>query len=385
MARDFSIDIHSDDIKTPVFIVFKQALQENLHILKKVQDEAGCKILLALKGFAMWSLFPQISEVLHGICASSPHEARLGREEFKREVHSYAAAFSESHLKELLEYSDHIIFNSFSQWEQHQLVIQPYKEKIEFGIRINPEHSEVDIPVYDPCGEKSRLGVTEKNFKDKPLDGIDGLHFHVLCEDNSLALERTLKQVEEKFGSHLNSMKWINFGGGHHITREDYDVDHLCNLIINFKERYNLEVYLEPGEAIALHTGILMSSVLDIIHNETDIAILDTSAAAHMPDVIEMPYRPEVLNGFTPDTYEHNYKLGGLSCLAGDVIGDYSFKEPLKVGDKISFLDMAHYTMVKTNTFNGIQLPSIAVYDEETKELTIVKEFGYENFKNRLS
>ena len=372
------------DIPTPCYIIDEKKLEQNLKILDSVQKRTGCKILLALKAFAMFSLFPLIRQYLCGVSASSPDEARLGFEEFGKEVHLCAPAYSESEFEALLSYSDHIVFNSFSQWEFFKTRIFNINKKVLCGIRVNPEHSEVKTPVYDPSGPFSRLGVTRETFVGSELDGISGLHFHTLCEMNADSLERTLIVFEEKFGMFLDGMEWVNFGGGHHITRDDFNIDLFCDLINRFKHRYSMEVYLEPGEAIALNTGVLVSSVLDIIHNEMDIAILDTSAATHMPDVLEMPYRPEIIGAGRPGEYPYTYRLGGRTCLAGDLLGDYSFKKPLTVGSKLIFQDMAHYTMVKNNTFNGMRLPTIAVQDK-SGDIQIIRKFGYEDYRNRLS
>ena len=374
-----------DRVETPCFVVDEGLLRRNLEILKSVKDRTGCRILLALKGFAMWSMFPLVGRYLDGICASSPHEARLGREEFRREVHSFAAAYSLEHFRDLLGLSDHIVFNSFSQARRFMPVARQAGSNVRFGMRVNPEHSEAPAAMYDPCGQFSRLGVRYEQFAGQDLDGITGLHFHTLCEQNSDALERTLVAFEQKFSDIIPRMDWINFGGGHHITRPDYDIDLLCKLVMDFKKRYDVAVYLEPGEAIALNTGYLVSTVLDIVHNGMDIAIMDTSAAAHMPDVLEMPYRPNVAGAALPREKKHTYRLAGLSCLAGDVIGDYSFDKPLVPGDRLVFLDMAHYTMVKTNTFNGIGLPSIAIYHPDRDAVTMIKKFGYRDFRERLS
>ncbi len=371
-------------IETPCYVVDQAALERNLRVLDSVQKRTGCKIIMALKSFAMFSVFPLVRQTLRGVAASSLDEARLGFEEFGGEVHVFSPAYKESEFKELLNYSDHLVFNSFSQWNRFKFQVLDHPKDIRCGIRVNPEHSEVKVPIYDPCGPFSRLGVTRANFREEDLDGISGLHFHTLCELNSASLKRTLAAFEEKFGPFLDGMQWVNFGGGHHITRKDYDVDLLCDVIDDFKNRYPLEVYLEPGEAVALNTGVLIATVLDIIHNEMDIAILDTSAAAHMPDVLEMPYRPEIEGAGKPGEYPHMFRLGGLTCLAGDVIGDYSFPEPLKIGSRLVFLDMAHYTMVKNNTFNGVRLPSIAVMDDR-EEIRVVRKFGYEDYRNRLS
>ncbi len=356
-------------------------MENNLKILESVKKRTGCKILLALKAFASYLTFPLIKRYLDGVCASSPHEARLGFEEFGGEIQTLAAAFSESDFKEIVKYSTKIIFNSFSQLDKFKGNLKG--SGIRLGMRINPEYSEIEVDLYNPCAKNSRLGVTSKNFKGKDLNGITGLHFHAMCEQNSDVLERILAVVEDKFGKYVKQMEWMNFGGGHHITRDDYDVDKLCDLINAFKEKYGVQIFLEPGEAVVLNAGVLVSSVLDIVHNEMDIAILDTSAEAHMPDVLAMPYKPKIVGAKEPGEYKHEYRLGGLTCLAGDVIGDYSFSEPLKVGSKLIFLDMAHYTIVKNTTFNGISLPSIAIY-KKNGQLEIIREFGYDSYKKRL-
>jgi carboxynorspermidine decarboxylase len=370
--------------KTPCYIVDESLLKKNLEILSLVRKRSGAGIILALKGFAMFSTFPLIKKYLDGVSASSLNEARLGCEEFGKEVHVCAPAYREDEFEELLKYADHIVFNSVPQWNRfkEQLKEDP---KVKAGLRINPEHSEVKVPIYDPCSPGSRLGITLREFAMADLDGITGLHFHTLCELNSDSLERTLEAFESKFANVIGKMEWVNFGGGHHITRPDYDVDRLCGVIKRFREKYPVEVYLEPGEAVALNTGYLVSSVLDVMRNEINIAILDTSAAAHMPDVLEMPYRPEIQGAGKPGEFEYTYRLGGMSCLAGDIIGDYSFKEPLKPGDRLVFMDMAHYTMVKNNTFNGVALPSIGIYYPEKDEVRIVRKFDYSDFRNRLS
>jgi len=371
-------------LETPVYVVDEGALERNLAVLSSVQERTGCKIILALKGFAMFSLFPQIRRHLHGIAASSLDEARLGREEFGREVHVFSPGYRDSEFEEILNYADHLVFNSFSQWDRFKPAAASARRRVRFGMRVNPEHSEVKVPLYDPCGPGSRLGVTRGNFRGGHLDGLSGLHFHNLCELNADSLVRTLAAFEEKFGIFLGRMEWVNFGGGHHITRPDYDLDLLCRTVADFKQRRNLEVYLEPGEAVALNTGVLAARVVDIVHNRMEIAILDTSAAAHMPDVLEMPYRPRVIGAGEPGEHPYTYRLGGLTCLAGDVIGDYSFPVPLQVGSPVVFLDMAHYTMVKNNTFNGVRLPSIAVRRTDGT-IRVVRRFGYEDYRNRLS
>jgi carboxynorspermidine decarboxylase len=368
---------------SPAYVVDLGRLRHNLAILDEVQRRSGAKILMALKAFAMWSVFPLIRETLHGVCASSPWEARLGREEFGREVHSFSAAFKESDVVELLEISNHLVFNSFNQMERFRPLWE--RSGVSIGLRVNPEHSEGHTAIYDPCAPCSRLGIPRKEFEGRYLGGVEGLHFHTLCEQLFEPLARTAAVFEEKFGDFLPGMKWLNLGGGHHITREGYDIDGLVELIRHFQGKYGLEVYLEPGEAIAIGTGILVGEVLDVVHNGMDIAILDVSATCHMPDVLEMPYRPGLHGGFDPGEKPHTYRLGGPSCLAGDIIGDWSFEQPLKAGDRLAFEDMSHYTMVKTTTFNGIQHPAICTYEPETGELQVVRSFGYEDFRSRLS
>ena len=385
MDRNNPLGLDLDRVSTPCFVVDVRALKRNLAVLQDVQDRTGCRILLALKGFAMFHVFPLLRQTLRGVCASSPHEARLGREEFKREVHAFAAAYSEAHMRSLVRYSDVIVFNSFTQWQRFKSMVQNAPAPIRCGIRVNPEHSEGKVPLYDPCAVGSRLGVRREQFESRDLTGISGLHFHTLCEHNADALARTLVVFEEKFDTFLPAMEWVNFGGGHHITRADYDVDLLCRLIREFTARHSLRVYLEPGEAVALNAGILVATVLDVVQNDMPIAILDVSVPTHMPDVLEMPYRPEVAGAGKPGEKAYTYRLAGLSCLAGDVAGEYSFDCPLGVGQKLAFLDMAHYSMVKTTTFNGVALPSIALYDSETDSYEVVREFGYEDYRSRLS
>jgi len=394
--------VNSLDIATlpsPCFVIDECAVERNLAVLDRVQRDSGAKVLLALKGFALWRLFPLIREHLAGVCASGRYEARLGREEFGREVHVYAPAFGDDEFAEILTLADHLSFNSFSQWRRHRERAAAARPAPSCGLRINPEHREVETALYDPCAPQSRLGITLAEFEkhaNEPgaLDGIDGLHMHTLCELNSDALERTLAVAEDKFGKYLRGLKWFNCGGGHHISRADYDVERLIRVVSAFRERYGFaEVYLEPGEAIALNAGVLVATVLDLIRNEVDIAILDTSATAHMPDVLEMPYRPEVialpdighdLAAGRPGEKPHTYRLGGLTCLAGDSVGDYSFDRPLHVGDKLIFADMAHYSMVKTTMFNGIPHPAIVLHRSDTGKTNIVRQFGYEDYRDRL-
>lgn len=380
-----SVDFDLTGLPTPCYVVDERLLRRNLEILDLVQKRTGCKILLALKGFSMYAVFPLVGQYLAGITASSLFEARLGHEEMGKEVHIYAPAYVESEFDEILTHVDHMVFNSFDQWARYkERVKRVTGRKIECGIRINPEYSEIETPLYNPCHTHSRLGVTLANFRPDELDGIDGLHFHTLCEQNADALAHTIPYIDEKFGATIKNMKWLNMGGGHHITRPDYDIESLIRSIRHFQETYGVDVYLEPGEAIALNTGFLVSEVLDIVNNGMEIALLDTSAACHMPDVIEMPYRPQIIGAGQPGEYDHTYRLGGLTCLAGDIIGDYSFREPLKPGDRLVFTDMAHYTMVKNNMFNGVNLPSIALFSEE-RGMQVLRRFGYEDYKTRLS
>ncbi len=372
----------TNSCSTPAFIVDEDLIRKNCEILASVKERTDCKILLALKGFACWPLFPLIREYLDGVCASSPWEARLGREEFGKEVHAFAAAYSKADFDELLTLCDEIDFNSFHQFRTFQAL---ETGKVKLGLRINPVCSTQDPAhaIYDPCAPHSRLGIRRKDFDGQDLTGISGLHFHTLCEQNADDLETTLKAVEEQFGDILPQMQWVNFGGGHHVTRGDYDIDLLVKLINDFKAKYGVQVILEPGEAVALNAGVLVASVLDIIDNDGAIAILDVSCTCHMPDVLEMPYRPQIEGAGLPGEKAFTCKLAGLSCLAGDVIGNYSFDEPLKPGDVLVFGDMAHYSMVKTTFFNGIQHPDICV--KRGDKIEVVREFGYADYKGRLA
>ncbi|MGG0667321.1 carboxynorspermidine decarboxylase [Lederbergia citrisecunda] len=371
-------------VPSPSYVVDEGLLIKNLELLKSVIDRTGCKILLAQKGFSMFSVYPLIGQYLNGVTSSGLLEAKLGFEEMGKEVHTYSPAYTEADFDEILSYSDHLVFNSFDQWRRFRDKVKNYPKSIECGIRINPEYSEIEVDMYNPCFTFSRFGVTLENFEPDELEGISGLHFHTMCEQNSDTLARTIQVVDEKFGKYLKDMKWINFGGGHHITRPDYDIETLIESILFMKEKYGLDVYLEPGEAIALNTGFLVTTVLDTMHNGMPIAILDTSASCHMPDVLEMPYRPEIVGAGMPNEKAITYRFGGPTCLAGDVIGDYSFDQPLTAGDKLVFCDMAHYSMVKNNTFNGMELPAI-VLNTVADGPKVIKEFGYEDFKERLS
>ncbi|WP_432823236.1 carboxynorspermidine decarboxylase [Trichloromonas sp.] len=386
MDKQCALKTDLSGVKTPAFVVFEEALEHNLAILQTVMERTGARILLAMKSFSMFHSFPLLSRTLKGTCASGPHEAMLGREYFPGEVHAFAAGFSEEDIRETATVCDHLVFNSVSQWRRFGALASALNPKLEFGLRCNPEHRETEVEIYDPCGAGSRLGIVEEEFDPAALGGISGLHFHTLCQKGSDALERTLAAFEEKFGRFLPQMRWVNFGGGHHITRKDYDVERLVRLINDFRKRYpHLTVYLEPGEAVALNAGVLVASVLDVTRNHRVAnAILDTSATCHMPDVLEMPYRPEVIGAGEAEEKAHTYQLGGLSCLAGDVIGRYSFDQPLEYGDRLVFLDMAIYSMVKTNTFNGVKLPTI-YYARKDGAVELVKRFGYGDFKGRLS
>ena len=378
------MDIDISTLPTPSYLVDQQLLIKNLELLSSVKERTGCKILLAQKAFSMFSVYPLIAKYLDGVTSSGVMEARLGYEEMGKEVHTYAPAFADHEMDDVIRYSDHIVFNSFHQWNKFKDKVKNSGKQIECGLRLNPKYSEIDTDIYNPCFTGSRLGITPEQFQPDQLDGIDGLHFHTMCEQNSDTLERTLKVVDDTFGSYIKQMKWLNFGGGHHITRSDYDIETLIRCIQFAQDTYGVQVYLEPGEAVALNTGYLVSTVLDTIENGMHLAILDTSAACHMPDVLEMPYRPHIIGAGLPNEKMYTYRLGGPTCLAGDIIGDYSFDAPLKEGDKLIFGDMAHYTMVKNNTFNGMNLPSIALYSQENG-LQIIKQFGYEDFKSRLS
>lgn len=389
MKTEHPVNFDPGLVKTPAFVVDEGLLERNLDILADIKRRTGCRILLALKCFAMHSVFPQLRRVLDGTCASSPHEARLGREEFGGEVHTFAAAYSEEDVRDLAATTDHLVFNSFRQFDRFRAPAKARAEslgrRLRFGLRINPEHSEGAVAIYDPCAPGSRLGIRRRDFREQGLELISGLHWHNLCEQNADCLERTIGAVERSFGPFLARMDYINFGGGHHITRADYDRDLLVRLVNDFQQRWGVQVYLEPGEAVALNCGFLVTTVLDIVRADGDIAIIDASVPAHMPDVLEMPYRPHIIGSGQPGEKSYTCRIGGLSCLAGDVAGDYSFDRPLQIGQRLLFTDMAIYTMVKTTTFNGVQLPAIIRCGAGNGELRVVRTFAYEDFKTRLS
>lgn len=375
-----------NELPTPCYVIQEEQLRQNLEILKGVMDRTGCKILLAQKAFSMYEVYPLIAQYLSGTTASGLYEARLGAEEmgipFGKETHIFSPAYKEEEFDEILTYCDHIVFNSFEQLERFGKRAAEAGKSV--GLRINPQYSTQEgHEIYDPCATGSRLGVTIEKFRPELLEYVDGLHFHALCEQDAQPLHDTLKEVERQFGEWLPKMKWLNFGGGHHITREGYDIALLERCICDMKEKYDLEIFLEPGEAVALNAGVLLTKVEEIVENSIQIAILDTSAACHMPDVLEMPYRPPLQDGYEAEEKAYTYRLAGPTCLAGDVIGDYSFAEPLKRGDTLTFEDMAIYTMVKNNTFNGMRLPAIVLEDKDG-ECRVVRQFVYEDFKMRL-
>lgn len=376
-----------DQLPTPCYVIDEKKLKENLEILGDVREKAGCKILLAQKAFSCFYEYPLIGQYLDGTTASGLYEARLGKEEMGKENHVFAPAYKDADIKELGEICDHIIFNSFAQLRRHKDAVSGKS----LGLRINPECStQGEHAIYDPCAPGSRLGVTKEVFdceiaaEPELFEALDGLHFHTLCEQNADDLAKTLEAVEEKFGPWLSKIKWLNMGGGHHITRDDYDRELLIKCIRHIRDTYGVEVYLEPGEAIALNAGYLVTEVMDIVENGLSVLILDASAACHMPDVLEMPYRPPLKDSGVSGEKELTYRLSSCTCLAGDVIGDYSFDKQIQVGDKLYFQDMAIYSMVKNNTFNGIPLPGIAVMKEDG-DCEMIRTFGYEDFKGRLA
>jgi carboxynorspermidine decarboxylase len=375
-------------VPSPCHVLHRGLLEQNLRILRSVMDRSGAKIILALKGFAQFSEAKLISKYLVGTTASGIHEALLGREEFCGEVHAYSPAFKDEEFADLLRVADHVSFNSTTQWKRHKAAALASGRKLSFGLRVNPEHAEVDVELYNPCAAGSRLGALRSEIKSAAdLDGLEGLHFHTMCQQGSDVLERTVAAFEAKFGEFIPQMKWVNFGGGHHITREGYDLDRLVRIITGFRQRWgqHIQVYLEPGEAIGIGTGVLVGTVLDLVHNGMDIAIIDISATNHMPDTLEMPYRADIMDADLPGKLPHTYRLGSVTCLAGDVIGDYSFPSPLKIGQRLVFMDMSHYTFVKNTTFNGVPLPAIASFDPASGQTQVVRRFGYADYKNRLS
>ncbi|MBR1693180.1 MAG: carboxynorspermidine decarboxylase [Lachnospiraceae bacterium] len=375
--------MRQEEMRTPFFLIDEKRLVQNLEILKKVQDDTGCRILLAQKAFSAFACYPLMRNYLAGTTASGLYEARLGKEEFGGETHVYSPAYREDEFDEILKVADDVVFNSPAQLRKYGHRTKAAGKSV--GLRVNPECSTQDgHAIYDPCSPGSRLGVTVSEFDESLVPMLDGLHFHTLCEQNADALEVTAKAFEQRFGTYLGAMKWLNLGGGHHITREDYDIERLEQIIRHFRDTYDVQVYLEPGEAVVLNAGYLISGVLEVVHNGIDIAILDTSAACHMPDVLEMPYRPPVRGSGIAAEKQFTYRLAGPTCLAGDVIGDYSFDSPLSEGDRVVFEDMALYTMVKTNTFNGMKLPDIAIL-QRNGEIRRIRTFGYEDFKGRLS
>jgi len=372
-----------NNLPTPCYVIDEGKLIKNLEILNGVQERTGCKILLAQIAFSAFSVYPLIGKYLSGTACSGLYEAKLGFEEMGKENHVFSAAYREDEIDEIISYCGHIIFNSFTQLEKYRDKVLAAGKKI--GLRVNPQHSTQEgHEIYDPCSPKSRLGITFENFDENNLRGVSGLHFHTLCEQNSDDLETTLEVVLEKFGKYLKNMEWINFGGGHHITRDDYDIERLERCIKRVQNEYGLEVYLEPGEAVALNAGYLVTKVLDITRNDMPIAILNTSAACHMPDVLEMPYRPPLRNSGEAGEKAFTYRLGSQTCLSGDMIGEYSFDKPLNVDDTLIFEDMSIYSMVKNNTFNGMPLPAIMLLKADG-EVQLIKKFGYEDFKGRLS
>lgn len=369
-------------VPSPCFVIDRAAVERNLQVLADVQARSGAKVLAALKAFSFPALGSLTAQYLSGTCSSGVHEALLAHHHYPGEVHVFSAAFKDADIEQLLPIADHFVFNSPAQMRRFRAQCQA--ANIPFGLRVNPEHSEGAVELYDPCAPCSRLGTPAAQLQDQDLQGISGLHFHTLCEQGFEPLARTLDAFEARFGHLLADLTWVNFGGGHHITAPGYDIEGLIERIRAFSERYQVQVYLEPGEAIAIRSGVLVAEVLDLPHNGMDLAILDTSATCHMPDTLEMPYRAEIHQAGEPGEKAHSYRLGGQTCLAGDVIGDYSFDEPLQLGQRLMFDDMAHYTLVKTNTFNGIPLPSLALWDSRTDELKVVREFGYQDFASRL-
>ena len=385
IVQDFP-PLFTDRVETPCYLISEDVVRRNCELLATIEKRTGAKVLLALKAFALPALFPLISSYLSGVCASGPIEAQLGFQESKGEVHTYAPAFTSSQMERVIQFSDHIVFNSTSQYLTHLAAIKKSSRKIAIGLRVNPGHSEVEVDLYNPCLPGSRFGIQQQSLEGFDLTEISGLHFHALCEQGADVLVRVLESFEKHFGTYLSKMKWVNFGGGHHITRGDYDVDLLCSTINTFRARHNnIEVYLEPGEAVVLNAGVFVTTVIDIIEKPVRIAILDSSAETHMPDVLAMPYRPQIVGAALPGELPHTYNLGCISCLAGDSIGDYSFDRPLKIGDRLVLTDMALYSFVKNTSFNGVELPSIYTCTHTQAEPQLIRSFGYQDYKNRIS
>lgn len=372
-------------VPSPCYVLDEQLLRNNLALIKSVKERAGVNIIMAFKAFSLWPAFPIVREYIPYSTASSIHEARLAWEEMGSLAHTYSPAYTEAEFPAILQYSSHITFNSFSQFERFLPLAKAADRKVSLGIRINPEYSEVETDLYNPCAPGSRMGVIADQMPERLPEDIEGIHFHTLCESTSYNLEATLKAIEEKFAPYLQQAKWLNMGGGHLMTRKDYDVDHLVEVLRRFKEKWQLELILEPGSAFAWETGILVSEVVDVVENHgISTAILNVSFTAHMPDCLEMPYKPRIRGAHhEPVKGKPTYRMGGNSCLSGDFIGYWSFDAPLKPGDKIVFEDMMHYTLVKTTMFNGVPHPAIALWNE-AEGLKVVREFGYEDYKNRM-
>ncbi|MEM8524149.1 MAG: carboxynorspermidine decarboxylase [Bacteroidota bacterium] len=373
------------DAPSPAFVLEEQLLLNNLKLLQAVQKQADVQIILALKAYALWETFPLIGQYLSGATASSLNEARLIYEEMGRKAHTYAVAYEAADFEEIMQYSSHLTFNSVQQYKQFRAQIDTASSSVSCGIRVNPEYSKVETELYNPAAKGSRLGVTEVAFENGLPEGIEGLHFHTLCESDSYELEKTLTALEEKFGRYLPQLKWLNMGGGHLMTRKDYDLPHLISLLKDFKNRYpNLQIILEPGSAIAWQTGVLVTTVLDIVENrDIKTAIINVSFTAHMPDTLEMPYRPTIRGASEVQNGKFNYRIGGVSCLAGDYMSEYSFEKELQIGDRLIFDDMIHYTMVKTTFFNGVKHPDICLLRSDGTIETL-RTFGYSDFKARL-
>jgi carboxynorspermidine decarboxylase len=379
MAIDYS------KLPSPCYVIDEDRFRTNLSLIKHVSDMSGAEIILAFKGFAMWGVFPILREYISGAAASSIDEARLCYEEIKSKAHTYSPVYRESNFQSILRYSSHITFNSLAQYNKYSREIKKQSGLVSAGLRINPEFSEISHGLYNPCSPGSRLGIIAEDLKDGIPEGIEGFHFHVLFEADSYALEKVLEVVEQKFGKYFPLLKWINMGGGHLMTRKDYDTDHLIDVLKRFKEKTGLHLILEPGSAFAWETGELIATVEDIVENQgIKTLIPDISFTAHMPDCLEMPYKPNIIGATDPVPGKPTYRVGGNSCLSGDVMGDWSFNEEVKIGDRLVFLDMIHYTMVKTTTFNGVHHPSIGIWTKDGK-FKLIREFGYDDYKSRLS